>query len=114
MPSWTELPIPASEKLREVAGDRLIRKLYAEFNTEDDGDREALDEYLLRPLEVLMGRSSNKHLSGMEIDGVDPSWRVSTVILNHHRGLNPRINMFTATVSTEEKTVYQEVYKQNE
>lgn len=132
MRGWHEVRFPASDDLREVAGDRLIRKWYTEFDTEleDDGlkvEREALIEYLLHPLEVLSGSVDDiglretkardavrDHLRSLQLPGVDATWKVVTVIVNHHRGLNPRINMLSSTQSAEEKTVVQELYKQNE
>ena len=113
MPRWSEVEFPASGELREVAGDRLIRKFYTEFDTEVPAEREALVEYLLHPLEALSGRAKGDELRGLQLPDVGPTWKVVTVIVNHHRGLNPRINMLSASLSTEEETVYQEIYKQN-
>ncbi len=123
MPHWTELEIP-TEKMKEVAGRRgvdPIRMYVTEFDTNVEVERDVFVRYLLNPLPVLTGKAArsqdddpeaDKELDGLVLPGVEDNWSVVTVIRNHHRGLNPRVNFMVATVSTEEETVYQDVYKQ--
>jgi hypothetical protein len=125
MPHWTELDIP-TERMKEVAGRRgvdPIRLYVTEFDTNVEVERDVFLMYLLDPLPVLTGQAtrwkhedpeSDRELDGLVLDGVEDDWSVVTVLRNHHRGLNPRVNFMLATVSSEEKTVYQDIYKQLE
>jgi hypothetical protein len=125
MPQWNDMAIPA-EKMREVAerkGVTPIRAYATEFDTDVVVERDAFFQYLLDPLPVLTGQLTKtqdaddavaRELGGLVLDGVGDGWRIVTVLRNHHRGLNPRVNFASATVSTEEETVYQEIYKQTE
>lgn len=123
MPRWTELAIP-TERMQEVAGRRgvdPIRLYVTEFDTNVEAEREAFLAYLLNPLPVLTGQMTKQQDSpdyaeteGLGLEGVEDDWRVVTVLRNHHRGLNPRVNFAVATVSSEERTVYQDIYKQLE
>ncbi len=123
MPEWREIEVPA-ERMREAAEQRgvsPIRAYATEFDTNDPVERDAFVEYLLNPLPVLTGQLQDKQreqdsvareLAGLVLDGVSDSWSIVTVLRNHHRGLNPRVNFASATISTEEEAVYQEIYKQ--
>ncbi|HVR33643.1 MAG TPA: hypothetical protein VMS74_13175 [Acidimicrobiia bacterium] len=122
---WTEveLPAPAMRRVAEARGVNPIRTYVTEFDTNDPVQREAFIRYLLNPLPVLTGQLSQDQkseddvaeaLSRLAVDGVADHWRVVTVLRNHHRGLNPRVNFASITVSEEEETMYQEIYKQLE
>jgi len=123
MPQWREVEIPA-EKMREAAGARKVtpvRVWVTEFDTNVAVERDAFVEYLLDPIPVLTGQprddekdegSVREELNGLVLEGVAPHWKIVTVLRNHHRGLNPRVNFASATVAEEEETVYQEIYKQ--
>jgi hypothetical protein len=123
MPQWTELDVP-TERMKEVAGRRgvdPIRVYVTEFDTNVEVERDVFLMYLLDPLPVLTGQATrsqdedpaaDKELRGLVLEGVGDDWSVVTVLRNHHRGLNPRVNFMVATVSSEEQTVYQDVYKQ--
>lgn len=123
MPEWQSIDLPDSQAVHLASrwGHRL--ELYwAEFDTNDEVEREDLKSFIMHPLRSLRGEeaqsaddgSAVQHtiVPGLAIDGVDETWRVITTIHNHHRGLNPRITRFMATVSDDEKTVYLEAHKQ--
>jgi hypothetical protein len=122
MPSWSEVEIPAPEMRRvaEQRGVAPIRQYVTEFDTNDDAQRAAFFRLLRNPLPVFVGQVEDKDLSeeeaveleGLVLAGVQPHWKVVTTLRNHHRGLNPRINLSSTTVSEEEETVYHDVYKQ--
>jgi hypothetical protein len=122
MPHWTELEIP-TERMKEVAARRgvdPIRIYVTEFDTNVEAEREVFLAYLIDPLPMLTGeptkqeRDYSAESDGLAIEGVESDWTVVTVLRNHHRGLNPRVNFAVATVSSEEETVYQDIYKQLE
>jgi hypothetical protein len=122
MPRWQQIDLPESRAamLAEEKGSRL--DLYwIEFDTNVKAERKALRRFIVRPLESLVGggeseeeRPSKYFVPGIAIEGVGPSWRVATTIRNHHRGLNPRITRFVATVSGDEETVYLDAVKQTD
>lgn len=116
MPRWNPIELPA-EAMLQAAADREvepIRVYWTEFDTTLDVQRDAFVYYLLHPLPVLSGQLPAKggppddvrrELDGLTLEGVDEEWRMVTVLRNHHRGLNPRVNFASATVSTEESAV---------
>ena len=127
MPQWQQIDLPESRavELAERKGSRL--DLYwIEFDTTVEEELKALRGFIMRPLESLVGREegagqteqgggpSEYFVRGIAIEGVRPSWRVVTTIQNHHRGLNPRITRFVATVSGDEETVYLDAVKQTD
>lgn len=123
MPQWNlvELPVEKMYEAAERRGVEPVRTYVTEFDTNVPVERDAFIEYLLDPLPVLSGRQRKEQqgdvadvLGGLALDGVGDDWRIVTVLRNHHRGLNPRVNFAAATVSAEEQTVYQEIYKQLE
>lgn len=127
MPEWTELelPTPMAAAAAERRGVPLPRDFVTEFDTENPTQREAFSILLFDPLPCLSGEWPEDDFAGhdaddavaaelhrLRIDGVDNSWKVVTVLRNHHRRLNPRINTFRVTVNYEEETVYGSVDKQ--
>ena len=123
--AWTEVELaaPVMKRVADARGVSPIRTYVTEFDTNDPVQREAFIRYLLNPLPVLAGRLGpdqesedevGEALRRLAVDGVDDGWSVVTVLRNHHRGLNPRVNFASITVSDEEKTLYQEIYKQLE
>ncbi len=119
MPHWQRIDLEESQAamLAERKGSRL--DLYwIEFDTNQDDERKALRRFIVRPLESLVGEPDESEpryfVPGIAIEGIDPSWRVVTTIRNHHRGLNPRITRFVATVSGDEETVYLDAVKQTD
>jgi hypothetical protein len=122
MPRWSEveIPAPAMRRAAEQRGIAPIRQYVTEFDTNDATQRAAFFRLLHNPLPVLVGQVEGKDLSedeaveleGLVLAGVQPHWKVVTTLRNHHRGLNPRINLSSMTVSEEEETVYHDVYKQ--
>lgn len=114
MPEWRLIELPGSEATRLAQSkDSRLDLYWAEFNTLDESDREALLRFMIRPLESLVGEGDYA-VPGLAIEGLDDSWRVVTTIHNHHRGLNPRITRFMATVSQDEQTVYLDAHKQGD
>jgi hypothetical protein len=109
---WRPIEVPESEAadLAAERGNRL-EVYWIEFNTNIEAERDSLLSFLIRPLESLVGEGEYA-VDGLTIDCVDESWRIVTTIHNHHRGLNPRLTRFMATVSDEEETVYLDVHKQ--
>ncbi|HSJ70948.1 MAG TPA: hypothetical protein VLA29_04785 [Acidimicrobiia bacterium] len=124
MPEWQSIDLPDSQAVRLASnyGHRL-EVYWVEFNTNKPDERNDLLSFLMHPLASLRGDETESDdaganvsqgtiVPGLSIDGVDETWRVITTIHNHHRGLNPRITRFMATVSDDEKTVYLEAHKQ--
>lgn len=126
MPEWQSIDLPDSGAVRLASeGGHRLEMYWVEFDTNDDVERDNLMSFIMHPLRSLTGEagesdyeasnvSQRRIVPGLTIDGVDATWRVITTIHNHHRGLNPRITRFMATVSDDEKTVYLEAHKQPE
>ena len=114
MPEWQRIDLPESKAvdLAEREGTRL-EFLWAEFDTNDEEDREALFSFVRWPLDSLLGEGEYA-VPGMSIDGIDGSWRIVTTLHNHHLGLNPRVTIMMATVSGDDETVYIDSHKQSE
>jgi hypothetical protein len=124
MPEWQSIDLPDSQAVRLASDNGHRLEVYwVEFNTNKPDERADLVSFLMHPLVSLTGEqgesadeesnvSQRTIVPGLAIDGVDETWRVITTIHNHHRGLNPRITRFMATVSDDEKTVYLEAHKQ--
>lgn len=125
MPEWQSIDLPDSQAVRLASrNDHRLELYWVEFDTNDEVERDNLVSFLMHPLASLTGEASESAdegayvprrgtiVPGLAIDGVDETWRVVTTIHNHHRGLNPRITRFMATVSDDEKTVYMEAHKQ--
>lgn len=126
MPEWQSIDLPDSQAVQLAnSRDRRLEVYWAEFDTTIPQERADLMSFIMHPLRSLTGRepedayaASNlppsaasdviqrRVVPGLAIDGVDETWRVVTTIHNHHRGLNPRITRFMATVSGGEETVY--------
>lgn len=130
MPIWDAITLPAPEAARAAAarGVNLPQDYYTEFDTDEveaPAQRAAFFLWLSDPLPCFtrtwrddfrngegIEEDVAEELDGLYLEGVDKAWKVATVLRNHHRRLNPRINMVRATVSYEEQTVYVSVDKQ--
>lgn len=128
MPIWEPIELPASEELLAAAdgrGVQLPRDFYTEFDTNETAEREAFFLWLSDPIPCFVGTwrddfeaadgvagDTASELDGLTLEGVGRDWKTVTTLRNHHRRLNPRINMARATVSYEEETVYVNVDKQ--
>jgi len=114
VPEWRLIELPDSQAVRLAeSNERRLDLYWTEFNTREETDREGMLAFMIRPLESLIGEGEYA-VPGLDIEGIDRSWRIVTTIHNHHRGLNPRITRFLATVSGDEETVYLDAHKQNE
>lgn len=130
MPTWVPVSV-ATPLAAEAAGERGVRlpeDYVTEFDTREEyapAQREAFFHWLSDPLPCFTGTwrdgvgkgvgvsdETAAELDGLHLDGVESTWKVVTVLRNHHRRLNPRINMARATVSYEEETVYVNIDKQ--
>lgn len=130
MPSWAPVSIE-TPKAAEAAADRRVRlpeDFVTEFDTrreEAPAEREAFFHWLNDPLpcftgnwreefldDVEVSEGAADELDGLYLEGVESTWKVFTVIRNHHRRLNPRINTARVTLSYEEETAYVSIDKQ--
>ena len=121
MPEWQEIEMGRSAAV-ELAGEGeygpRLRSLWTEFDTSDERDRRALQDFMMRPLVSLVapdGADEDQYfVPGLAIPGVTESWRIVTTIRNHHLGLNPRVTVTQATVSEDDETVYLDLTKQQD
>lgn len=132
MPTWQPiaLPAPKAALAAEHRGIALPQDYYTEFDTDQEDSpiqREAFFLWLSDPIPCFVGtwrrafasggdvsEELGSELDGLTLEGVGSDWNVVTLLRNHHRRLNPRINMVRATVSYDEETVYVTVDKQLE
>lgn len=96
---WRELEIGLSELARQYGNVRMFMK---EFDTREDP--EGWRAFLYDPL---------NRLREAEIVGGD-GWRIATMIINHHKPLNPRIGLASVTVNEGEQDVGITIYKLEE
>jgi hypothetical protein len=90
-----------SETARNLAPNAYV--LYREFNTTMVEEAESWRNFIFDPLPYLVA-------SGAVADeGRD--WRVVTMIINHHRPLNPRIGMARALVDPDADQIAIDIYK---
>ncbi|MGH8873740.1 MAG: hypothetical protein ACRDVM_00585 [Acidimicrobiia bacterium] len=102
---WNPIDLRGEE---EGEAETPVRMFWAEYKTERDDWK----EFLFHPLSVLVNEFGKDGAAASL--GVTDGWRVVTTVLNHHRGLNPRIGLATATLSETEETAYLSIYKYNQ
>ena len=130
MPAWTPVSVatPMAAAAAQDRGVRLPEDFVTEFDTrreEAPAQREAFFHWLRDPLpcftgtwreefldDVEVSEQAADELDGLYLEGIESTWKVVTVLRNHHRRLNPRINTARVTVSYEEETAYVSIDKQ--
>jgi len=93
---WRELSI---EGLESIDGSAVPFRLIANRFKSSSPDCEA---FIHDPLGALLAAQEVGELNGF---GLEPDWRVATLIVNHHRPLNPTHLYAMATIDADEKTV---------
>jgi hypothetical protein len=96
---WREIEIGLSELAQRYGNVRMFMK---EFDTSEDP--EGWRSFLYKPLNGL------REAGIVEGDG----WRVATLIINHHKPLNPRIGLVSATLDDDEQEAGITIYKLEE
>lgn len=97
---WQRIELPMSDTARGLAPNAYV--LYGEFNTTVVEEAESWRSFIFDPLPYLIG-------SGAVAEGRE--WRVVTMIINHHRPLNPRIGMARALVDPDADQIAIDIYK---
>lgn len=97
---WQRLELPLSEDARELGPG--FELWFAEFDTREEPDE--WREFLYDPLQQL------KEAGILD----DERWRLSTLIVNHHKPLNPRIGLASVSVSHDDHDAGLTIYKPEE
>lgn len=96
---WRTIEIGLSDDARSLGSVSMWMK---EFDT--TADPESWRSFLYEPLSQL------REAEIIKGDG----WRVVTLIINHHKPLNPRIGLASVTLNEDEKDVGITIYKLEE
>lgn len=105
---WVQLDLPLSEKARSFP-DHAMELWFREFNTSTEEER--WRGFLYRPLQEL---ARGPLLDAGSLEDIESMWRVVSVIVNHHRPLNPRIGMATVVLDRKAAEIGITVYKLEE
>jgi hypothetical protein len=118
-----ELPIPLTRAAAEAKGVGPPTVHWIEFDTNDRAQREAFFRWLANPLRYMAADGSPgkeddpevaRELAGLRIPGMTMRWTVRTTLVNHHLGLNPRINLAKVTAYPDGEHAEVEVSKQTD
>lgn len=97
--SWRTIELGLSDDARRLGTVSMWMK---EFDT--TADPEGWRSFLYEPLKAL------REAGIVEGDG----WRAATLIINHHKPLNPRIGLASVTLNEDERDVGITIYKLEE
>ena len=116
MSHWHELFVPYDKEVIELLGDRPKPELWLrQFDTGSESTK--WRNFIYNPIRELAKDDGPLKERGSETTAEGESvseWRVATLIVNHHKPLNPRIGLASALVDRDKREVGITIYKLEE